>query len=277
VGKYVTSTPVARQVPFDPTGTPMTSLDVNSGIIESYNSGSAALGAGRYIYGFWEFTGNASTYLYGIGQVKTSDAPFVIARNLILTEITAGLNANATGANIFFAIYRTVGTNVVLPTIGSLASATNQALTYQEGDFPYTGTTRVTVNIVNNGPSLPLAFSENTTARTVTIQLATNGGGTVTTTRTQLRDAFRLNTTITQIYSINGTGGTIMTPASFTLAGGAAGNAIASIFTRNREVQYRTNYNVNLAPGDQLFGYTLSVDNGSFSQIGVQTFMNPRP
>lgn len=161
----------------------------------------------------------------------------------------------------------------VAPSFGTLPTVTNQSLTYTEADFPYVGSTRVTINLVNNGASLPLSFSENLTTKVVTIQLATNGSGVITTTATQLRDAFRLNTTITLIYKVVGTGGTLTT-ASFSTSGGTVGNAIGAVFMRAKPWGRTSNYDVDLAPGDFLVGRVFEQDIGSFSPSSMTAFIS---
>jgi hypothetical protein len=131
----------------------------------------------------------------------------------------------------------------------------------------------MTINLVNNGPSLPLAFTENLISRTLTIQLATNAGGLVTTTATQLRDAFRSNNSINQIWRITGTGGTLSV-ASFSCSGGSVGNEIAAIHLRNNSSNYRDGYDVTLNAGDVLIGFCVTIDNGSISNMQMTGFVS---
>jgi hypothetical protein len=245
---------------------------VLKGIVSSTPAFSSVVEKPRSSVFFWDWN-SSPIYLYLFGQVRSNELPFAIGQEATLRELTCAGKINTATANAFYALYRVLDPATV-PTLGVLPSVVNQGLTYEESDFPYAGTSRVTINIVNNGPSLPLAFSENTTTKTVTIQLATNGGGTVTTTRTQLRDAFRLNTTISLIYAINGTGGTVMTTASISTTGGSVGNAIGSVFMRAKAWGFREGYEVELSPGNFLIGRVDDQDVGTFSPSSLTAFIS---
>ena len=252
--------PVASEIPFDNEGNSFTSEDVQSAIEEVPG---VALDKSRALVFFWDWNANP-IYMYLFGQVRSNDLPFAIGQSGRLRELTCGGRQNDVNANAIFALYRITDPSTN-PNLGSLPEVSNQNLTYIESDFPYTGSTRVTINLVNNGASLPLVFSEDLTTKTVTIQLATNAGGNVTTTRTQLRDAFRLNTDITLIYAINGTGGATLNTASIQTTGGSVGDAIGAVFMRAKAFGFRDGYEVDLTPGDFLVGRAFNQNVNSFS------------
>lgn len=233
---------------------------------------------GRLPILYWEFSTNANNYLYYGGQTKSNETPFVSGSDGLFNEIAVAGRVNSVDSNALWTIYRVPASAVpvfgsITPAFGSLATVTNQGLTYYEADYPYVGSTRMTINLVNNGASLPLSFSENVNTRTLTIQLATNGGGTITTTATQLRDAFRSNKTIQQIWRITGTGGTL-SAASFVCSGGSLGDEIAAIHLRANSSNYRANYAVVINPGDVLIGRCIIVDTGSISNMQMTGFIS---
>lgn len=221
---------------------------------------------------FWDW--NATPiYMHLFGQVRSNELPFVIGQESTLRELTCGGSQSNANANALFAIYKITDPSIA-PTLGVLPEVTAQTMTFIESDYPYVGSTRVTINLVNNGNSLPLVFSEDLNTKTVTIQLATNAGGAVTTTRTQLRDAFRLNTTITLIYAINGSGGTTMSTASIVTTGGSVGDAIGAVFMRAKPWGFREGYEVELNPGDFLVGRADNNNVGSFSPSSLTAFLS---
>lgn len=269
----------AEETPFDnttPGAAGLTSNETQAAIEEVYSNANGP--KGRLPITYWEFTTNSNNYLYYGGQSKSNETPFVSGNDGNFNEIAVAARVNSSGSNTLWAIYRVPKglvpvMGVITPTFGSLATVTNQSLTYEESEYPYTGSTRVSISLVNNGASLPLTFSEDLVARTVTIQLATNAGGTVTTTATQLRDAFRLNNTISQIWRITGTGGTLSV-ASFTCAGGSLGDEIAAIHLRANSSNYRSGYNVAMNPGDILIGRCVLQDIGSMSNMQMTGFVS---
>lgn len=262
-------TQVAESVPFDNSTNGFVADNVQAAIEETPG---VAVDKPRAPIFFWNWNSNP-IYLYLFGQVRSNELPFVVAQTAKLRELSCGGRQNNTNANVMFAIYK-VTDPTATPSFGSLSSVTNQGLTYEEGDFPYAGSTRVTIELVNNGPSLPLAFSEDLNTRTVTIQLETNGSGTPITSRTELRDAFRLNSDITLIYAINGSGGTNLTPATFQTTGGSAGDAIGSVFMRAKSWGRRDGYEVSLQPGDFLIGRVFDQDRGSFSPSSMIAYIS---
>lgn len=234
---------------------------------------------GRLPAFFWEYNTFANNYLYHGGQIKSNESPFVSGNEGILNEIGVAGRMATVNSNALWTVYRILAANVpssgsITPNLGSLASVTNQGLTWYEAEYPYTGSTRVTVNLVNNGPSLPLAFSENVNTRTVTVQLATNGSGTATTTATQLRDAFRANKTIKQIWRVTGTGGSALSTASISCSGGSLGDEIASIHLRANSSNYRAGYSVVINPGDIILARCDIVDVGNISSMQVSVFLS---
>ena len=268
---------VARSIFFDNSSNTFNSDNVQEAIEEAYEVGSGPKGRLPVLY--WEFNTFNNNYLYHGGQTKSNETPFVSGNDGLFNEIAVAARVNSANSNALWTIYRIDRMSVptsgsITPSFGALATVTNQGLTYEEADYPYIGTTRVTINLVNNGPSLPLTFSENLTARTVTIQLATNGGGTVTTTATQLRDAFRANNTVNQIWRITGTGGTPLTTASFSCAGGSVGDEIAAIHLRANSSNYRDGYEIIINPGDVLIGRCNLVDVGSISNMQMTGFIS---
>lgn len=254
-------------VPFDPTGTSYnpTTQTVRAALLESL---LIAEGKPRNSISYWDWNSDP-IYLYGIGQTRSNEAPWPIAANAKLREISCTGGIDTATANALFALYLLPAGVVRNPVLGTLPTVVNQGLTYTESDFPHSGTTRVTINLVNNGPSRPLTFSENTLTRVVTIQLATNGSGVVTTTRTQLRDAFRANTTITLIYKITGTGGTILAPASIITTGGSVGEAIGAVFMRSKATGFKAGYNTNIVAGQSLVGRVFDQDIDGFSPTAM--------
>ena len=268
-GKKVTMSPVAGQIPFDNEDNGFDSDNVQAAIEEVPG---VALDKPRALVFFWDW--NAfPIYLYLFGQVRSNDLPFAVGQNGKLRELTCGGRQNNVNANAIFALYRITDPSTN-PNLGSLPEVVNQNLTYIESDFPYTGTSRVTINLVNNGPSLPLIFSEDLVTKTVTIQLATNAGGNVTTTRTQLRNAFRLNTDITLIYAINGSGGNVLSTASFSTSGGSVGDAIGAVFMRAKAFGFRKGYEVQLSPGDFLVGRAFNQNVNSFSPSSLTAYLS---
>lgn len=260
---------VASSIFFDSENNDFTSDNVQDALEEAV---TLAEGKPRAFVSYWDWNSNP-IYLYLFGQTRSNEVPFPVAVNSKLREMSCSGDQNNVDASVIFALYKTDGS--VPSNFGSLATATNQQVTYKEGDLPYTGTTRVTVELVNNGPSLPLAFSEDTVTRTVTIQLETNGAGTPQTTKNDLRSAFRLNTTIDLLYSINytGSGSTVLSPASFTCSGGDAGDAIGTVFMRATNTGFREGYDVDIAQGEALIGRVLEEDRNSFSPVGMIAFL----
>lgn len=268
--------PVAREIPFDNEGTPLISEETRAAILEVFANASGPKGRLPILY--WEFYTYANNYLYYGGQTKSNETPFVSGNEAILNEIAVAGRVNSINSNALWSIYRIdrnsiPTTGAITPSFGSLATVVNQGLTYHESDYPYSGTTRVTINLVNNGPSLPLSFSEDVSTRTITIQLATNGASTITTTATQLRDAFRANNTIDQVWRITGTGGTLSV-ASIQCSGGSVGDEIAAIHLRNNSSNFRAGYEVQINPGDVLIGRCNVIDVGSISNMQMTGFVS---
>lgn len=263
-------TPVAEQIPFDNENTSFTSEDVQNALEEAV---TLAEGKPRAFVAYWDWNSNP-IYMYLFGQTRSNEVPFPVASDSILREMSCSGDQNNVDASVMFALYRTDGSEP--SNFGTLAEVTNQQVTYQEGDLPYVGTTRVTIELVNNGASLPLAFSEDEATRTVTIQLATDGSGNPTTTKNQLRSAFRLNSDIKLIYSINytGSGATVLSTASFTCSGGDPGDAIGTVFMRATNVGFREGYSVLIPQGDALIGRVLEEDRNSFSPTGMIAFLS---
>lgn len=264
------SSQVASSVPFNNDATSFTSNNVQDALEEAV---TLAEGKPRAFVAYWDWNSNP-IYLYLFGQTRSNDVPFPVASDSILREMSCSGDQNNVDASVMFALYSTNGAE---PTnFGTLAEATNQQVTYQEGDLPYVGTTRVTVELVNNGPNLPLTFNENLNTRTFTIQLETNGAGTVLTTKDDLRSAFRLNTDIELVYSINysGSGSTILSAASFVCSGGDAGDAIGTVFMRATNVGFREGYSVLIPQGSALIGRVLEEDRNSFSPVGMIAFLS---
>jgi hypothetical protein len=269
--------PVAEAVPFDNSVNGLESEDTQSAIEEVFENASGPKGRLPVLY--WEFSTNSNNYLYYGGQTKSNETPFVSGKDAIFNEIAVAGRVNSVNSNALWAIFRVPRASVpvsgsITPNFGTLATATNQGLTYEESDYPYVGTTRMAISLVNNGPSLPLVFTENLVARTLTIQLATNGGGTVTTTATQLRDAFRANKSINQIWRITGTGGSALSIASFSCSGGSVGDEIAAIHLRANSSNFRDNYQIIIDPGDVLIGRCILVDTGSISNMQMTGFLS---
>lgn len=268
--------PVAESVPFDNSSNGFTSEEVQSAIEETFQATSGPKGRLPVVY--WEFSTFANNYLYFGGQTKSNQSPFVSGNNGVLNEISVSGRVNTSNSNAFWTIYRVDKNSVpttgsVTPSFGSLATASNQGLTYYEGDYPYSGSTRVTIELVNNGNSLPLTFSENKTTKTVTIQLATDGGGNVTTTATQLRNAFRANNTINLLWRIRGSGGTLST-GTFQCSGGSVGDEIASIQLRANSSNFKDELDVDINPGDVLIARCNTVDTGSISNMQLTGFVS---
>lgn len=261
-------TPVAESVPFDNSTNGYTSDNVQDAIIET---GGIAVLQSRAPLLYWEYNSNAGVYLYLAGQTKSNNVPYIVPKEAYLREIGVTARVTTNPSSAFYTVYSTTAINSITP--GVLPTVTNQTLVYEESDFPHAGVPRVTINLVNNGPSLPLTFSENTTTRVVTIQLATNGAGVVTTTRTQLRNAFRNNNTITLIWRITGTGGAVMTPASFSTAGGTVGSAIGSVFLRANSfaISY---YDRLINPLSLICVQCTFLDFGSIADTSVQVTLN---
>lgn len=274
---YVKVTPVAQSVPFDNDTNGFTSGEVQSAIEEVNLTASGP--KGRLPVMFWEFSTYSNNFLYYGGQVKSNEAPFCSSNTGLLNEVAVAGRMTTVNSNALWAFYRVLAASVptsgnISLSYGSVASVTNQTLVYEESDYPYVGTTRVSISLVNNGPSLPLSFSENIGARTVTIQLATNGGGTVTTTRTQLRDAFRANKTIQQIWRITGSGGTVLSAATFSCAGGSVVNEIAAIHLRANSSNYKQNYEIVINPGDIVLARCVTLDVGTISAMQTTAFVS---
>jgi len=89
------ATQVAKSVPFDPTGTLMTSTDVEAGIKEAFQQ-AAGVSKG---YIFAQYTGNAITgrYLEFFSGIDSDSAPLYSSTSLSVIEIVAATTAaNAT-------------------------------------------------------------------------------------------------------------------------------------------------------------------------------------
>lgn len=260
---------VASSIFFDSEDNSFTSDNVQDALEEAV---TLAEGVPRAFVSYWDWNSNP-IYLYLFGQTRSNEVPFTTAVDSKLREMSCSGDQNNVDASVMFALYRTDGSEPA--NFGTLAEATDQQVTYQEGDLPYTGTTRVTIELVNNGPSLPLAFSEDASTRTFTIQLETNGAGTPQTTKNDLRSAFRLNSTIDLIYSINytGSGSTVLSPTSFTCSGGDPGDAIGTVFMRATNTGFREGYDVDIAQGEALIGRVLEEDRNSFSPVGMIAFL----
>jgi hypothetical protein len=242
--------PVAVSTPFNNSTNGFVATNVQAAIEEVKNISSIRSRAILLAYAT-----AIPSWMRIFGNYTCDGAPYIFPVTGTLKDITITGSANSPEANqmISFYIVNVGITYPLTPTLGTLATATNQGLTWYEGDFPYTGTTRISVSLVNNGASKPLTFSENTTAKTVTVQLATNASSVITTTATELRNAFRTNSTITQIYKITGSGNTALTTASFTCSGGAAGDVAAAIFCRASSLYAaKSNVNKNAAVGQAL-------------------------
>lgn len=269
-------TQTARSTPFDPSTSDLTSTNTQGAIEETFTNASGP--KGRLPIMYWEFSTFANNYLYIGGQTKSDQTPFVSGSEGIFNEIAVAGRVNSANSNALWTIYRVDRNSIpalgsITPSFGALATATNQGLTWHEADYPYAGTTRITVELVNNGPSLPLEFSENLTTRTVTVQLATNGGGSVTTTATQLRNAFRANNEINQIWRVTGGGGTLST-ATFQCSGGSVGDEIAAIHLRANSSNFRADYDIELEEGDVLLARCNTVDTGSISNMQLTGFVS---
>lgn len=260
---------VASSIFFDSEDNSFTSDNVQDALEEAV---TLAEGVPRAFVSYWDWNSNP-IYLYLFGQTRSNEVPFTAAVDSKLREMSCSGDQNNVDASVMFALYRTDGSEP--SNFGTLAEATNQQVTYQEGDLPYTGTTRVTVELVNNGASLPLSFSEDESTRTFTIQLETDGSGNPVTTKNDLRSAFRLNTDIKLIYSINytGSGSTVLSTASFTCSGGDAGDAIGTVFMRATNTGFREGYDVDIAQGEALIGRVLEEDRNSFSPVGMIAFL----
>lgn len=267
---------VAGQIPFDPSTSDLTSEDTQSAIVETFENASGP--KGRLPILFWEFSTYANNYLYHGGQVKSNETPFVSGSEGLFNEIAVAGRMTSANSNALWTIYRVdVGSiplsGSITPSFGSLASVTNQGLTWYESDYPYAGTTRVTINLVNNGPSLPLTFSEDLGTRTITVQLATNGGGSVTTTASDLVTAFRQDNTIDQVWRVTGGGGTLST-ASIQCSGGSVGDEIAAIHLRANSSNYRADLEIDINPGDVLLARCNTVDTGSIASMQLTGFVS---
>jgi hypothetical protein len=260
----------AEETPFDNTNTNFTSDDVQGAIEETI---TLAEGVPRAFVSYWDWNSNP-IYLYLFGQTRSNEVPFALATDATLRELSCSGDQNNTTASVIFAIYRTDGSEP--SNFGTLPEVTNQDVTYKEGDLPYSGTSRVTIELVNNGSNLPLAFSEDLNTRTVTIQLETNGAGTPVTTKNDLRTDFRLNSDISLIYSINftGSGSTVLNTANFNTSGGDAGDAIGTVFMRATNTGFREGYEVSIAQGEALIGRVLEEDQNSFSPVGMNAFLS---
>lgn len=270
------STQVAASVPFDNSTNDLVSDNTQDAIEETFENASGP--KGRLPIMFWEFSTYANNYLYYGGQIKSNEAPFVSGNDGIFNEIGVAGRMTSANSNALWALYRVSAVSVptsgtITPNTGTLASVTNQGLTWEEGDYPYPGTTRVTINLVNNGASLPLTFSEDVVARTITVQLATDGGGTVTTTATDLLNAFRENNTIKQIWRVTGGGGTLST-ASIQCSGGSVGDEIAAIHLRANSSNFRDGYEVNINSGDVLLARCVIFDVGSIAAMQTTGFVS---
>ena len=128
--------------------------------------------------------------------------------------------------------------------------------------------------MVNNGASLPLAFDEDLTTRTITVQLATDGGGTVTTTANDLLNGFRANNTIKQVWRVTGGGGSVLTTGSFQCSGGSVGDELATIHLRANSSNYKAGYNIVINPGDVLLARCTTIDVGSVASMQVSVFVS---
>lgn len=271
------STQVAKSTPFDPSSTALISKNTQDAIEETFANASGPKGRLPVLY--WEFSTFANNYLYYGGQTKSNETPFVSGNEGIFEEIAVSGRVNSANSNVLWTIYRVdknsiPTTGAITPSFGSVATATNQGLTYHEADYPYLGTTRMTIELVNNGASLPITFTEDLVNRTLTIQLATNAGGAVTTTATQLRDAFRANNEINQIWRITGSGGSALSTATFQCSGGSLGDEIAAIHLRANSSNFRAGYDVTINPGDVLIGRCTTVDTGSISNMQMSGFVS---
>lgn len=271
-----TPTNVGKSTPFNNDNSDLTSKNVEDAIKETFENASGPKGRLPILY--WEFSTFANNYLYHGGQTKSNETPFVSGSTGLFNEIGVAGRVDSSNSNALWTIYRVDGSSIpttgsITPSFGSLATATNQGLTWYEADYPYSGTTRVTIELVNNGPSLPLSLSEDINTRTVTVQLATNSGGSVTTTATQLRDAFRANNTINQIWRVTGSGGTLSTN-TFQCSGGSVGDEIAAIHLRANSSNFRAEYEVTINPGDVLLARCNTVDTGSISNMQMTGFVS---
>lgn len=110
------------------------------------------------------------------------------------------------------------------------ASLTNQAVTYR-ANVSGRGGNAITVALVDPaGNSQPLSISVVGSA--ISVSLATDGGGAITTTATQLVAALAANSSVTNLVSVSGSGASALTALSATpLAGGANRGMILNILT----------------------------------------------
>lgn len=222
---------------------------------------------------FWDYSvSSGGAWLYCNGQLRGNGTPFISPKAGSLDLVTAvGVpNNTSTGSSIHFGIYKFTAGSV--PTLGTLPTYTRDYVIYTGSEF-YGST--VTVILKNNGVSKPLAFSEDLSTKTVTIQLATNSSGTVTTTSTTLVTAFRLENTITLIWKMNlGAGSQILTPGTFTIGNGTQGNSVGSIILRGNACYSRVkSLSIPLSILDAIAVYVLPYDNGSYSNVSVTTHM----
>lgn len=257
--------PVAKAVPFSGEGADplFTATDVEAAIIEARDTAPGK--QARAIINFWQWNSNSTTYMYIFGQTLSSETPYPVSKACFLRELSCSGTQNNTTSCAHLSVYAVPNLGKTI-TLGVLPTGTSQGLTWTQTDFPAMGYVRI--NFVNNGASKPLAFSEDTATRIVTVQLATNSGGTITTTRTQLVNAFRLNNSISLLYKISGSGTTLMTAGSLTLSGGSDGNAIAAIVMRATGAQTRIGINKQLNLNDNISAY-VQYDQGTHAPIAL--------
>jgi hypothetical protein len=118
-GKHVSSTPVARQTPFDNTGTDLTATQVQAAIEEVYTLAANA-SRGATICGF-DGTASTGRYLEFFSNNPSNGNPFIIAENSELVALTISASSNSTGTVTIFK------NGVALTTI-SLSSARKEAI-----------------------------------------------------------------------------------------------------------------------------------------------------
>ena len=268
--------PVAEAVPShseNVTGLPASIEDVQSWLdwlTMQPNPNSSS----RFPLFFWERDSNPA-WLYFIGQSRSNEMPFIVSKPGKVKELAISGKKSAQSNSMLTLYKKTAGSDIPLSiTEGVLASVNNSAgnVTFEEGDFPYSGTTRVTINIVNNGPSLPLVITEDIPSKTVTIQLVTDSGGnSITTAKGDLREAFRDNTDITLLWRITATNYNNVQPEALVCSGGTSGDVMCSIFMRNKESFYKENLDISLAAGDMIGARCWQADRNDHYPIQLTT------
>lgn len=105
-------------------------------------------------------------------------------------------------------------------TVGAFASLVNQGLTYTAVEIGAAGND-ISIELLDpeaNDQSLAITVTDNL----ISVSLATDGGGSITTTATQLQTALDADGDVTALVTVTGTGGTPVTAlAEDNLEGGA--------------------------------------------------------